>query len=70
MGRLGMKKSKAVVAITARMIDVDTGEVLASESGRGVEPARDKLLGGGAAKAAWVRVAVYEQLGLRSKRSW
>jgi curli biogenesis system outer membrane secretion channel CsgG len=30
VGRLGMKKAKAVVAITARMIDVNTGEVLAS----------------------------------------
>ena len=49
VGRLGMKKSKAVVAITARLIDVNTGEVLASESGRGSsQRSGTSLLGGGA----------------------
>lgn len=48
IGRLGMKKAKAVVAITARMIDVNTGEVLASESGRGVsQRSGTSLLGAG-----------------------
>jgi hypothetical protein len=48
VGRLGMKKAKAVVAITARMIDVNTGEVLASESGRGTsQRSGTSLLGGG-----------------------
>jgi curli biogenesis system outer membrane secretion channel CsgG len=48
IGRLGMKKAKAVVAITARMIDVNTGEVLASESGRGFsQRSGTSLLGAG-----------------------
>ena len=34
-GRIGLKSSKAVVAITARLIDTNTGEILASESGKG-----------------------------------
>lgn len=34
-GRVGLKSSKAVVGITARLIDVNTGEILASESGKG-----------------------------------
>ncbi|HWF48545.1 MAG TPA: CsgG/HfaB family protein [Bryobacteraceae bacterium] len=48
ISRLGMKKAKAVVAITARMIDVSTGEVLASESGRGTsQRSGTSLLGAG-----------------------
>ncbi|MFL6302743.1 MAG: CsgG/HfaB family protein, partial [Candidatus Sulfotelmatobacter sp.] len=35
LGKVGVKKAKAVVAITARMVDVNTAEVLASVSGRG-----------------------------------
>ncbi len=48
LGNVGVKKAKAVVAITARMVDVNTGEVLASTSGRG-ESKRSgtNLLGGG-----------------------
>jgi len=34
-GKIGLKSSKAVVGITARLIDVNTGEILASESGKG-----------------------------------
>jgi curli biogenesis system outer membrane secretion channel CsgG len=34
-GKIGVKSSKAVVGITARLIDVNTGEILASESGKG-----------------------------------
>ncbi|MGH9585058.1 MAG: CsgG/HfaB family protein, partial [Bryobacteraceae bacterium] len=45
---VGTRKAKAVVAITARIIDVNTGEILASATGRG-ESSRSgtNLLGGG-----------------------
>jgi len=48
LGGVGLRKSKAVVAVTARMVDVNTGEILASVSGTG-ESARSgtNLLGGG-----------------------
>jgi curli biogenesis system outer membrane secretion channel CsgG len=50
VGKVGTSKSKAVVAVTARMIDVNTGEILASVSGKG-ESSRSgtNLLGGGGA---------------------
>lgn len=49
VGKIGESKAKAVVAVTARMIDVNTGEILASVSGKG-ESTRSgtNLLGGGA----------------------
>jgi len=48
VGNVGVKKSKAVVAVTARMVDVNTGEILASTTGTG-ESTRSgsNLLGGG-----------------------
>lgn len=48
LGGVGHKNSKAVVGITARMINTDTAEILASESGHG-ESARSgtSLLGAG-----------------------
>ena len=48
LGGFGHKKSKAIVALTARMVDVDTGEILAVAEGRG-ESKREStsLLGGG-----------------------
>jgi curli biogenesis system outer membrane secretion channel CsgG len=48
VGNVGSKKAKAVVEITARMIDVNTAEVLASVSGHG-ESSRSgtNLLGAG-----------------------
>lgn len=48
VGGLGIHKSKAVVEITARMINVNTGEILASVTGRG-ESKRNgaDMLGGG-----------------------
>lgn len=48
LGGLGLHKAKAVVAVTARMINVNTGEILASVSGTG-ESSRSgtNLLGGG-----------------------
>jgi curli biogenesis system outer membrane secretion channel CsgG len=35
-GSLGLNKSKAVVEVTARMVDVNTGEILASVTGHGI----------------------------------
>lgn len=48
LGNLGVHKSKAVVEITARMIDVNTGEILASVTGRGEsQRSGTDMLGGG-----------------------
>ena len=49
VGALGLKKSKATVAITARMIDVNTGEILASSTGTGSSERSGALLGGAGA---------------------
>jgi curli biogenesis system outer membrane secretion channel CsgG len=48
LGGFGHKKSKAIVALNARMIDIDTGEILGVAEGKG-ESSRDStsLLGGG-----------------------
>jgi curli biogenesis system outer membrane secretion channel CsgG len=48
IGGFGHKKSKAIVAIDARMVDVDTAEILAVADGKG-ESSREStsLLGGG-----------------------
>jgi curli biogenesis system outer membrane secretion channel CsgG len=48
LGGFGHKKSKAIVALTARLIDVDTGEIMAVAEGHG-ESKREStsLLGGG-----------------------
>ncbi len=48
VGGIGKKKSKAIVALTARMVDIDTGEILAVAEGKG-ESQRNStsLLGGG-----------------------
>jgi curli biogenesis system outer membrane secretion channel CsgG len=48
VGGLGRKKSKAIVALNARMVDIDTGEILAVAEGKG-ESQRNStnLLGGG-----------------------
>ena len=49
LGGIGVHKAKAVVAVTARMVDVNTGEILASVTGTG-ESSRSgtDLAGGGA----------------------
>ena len=48
MGGVGIHKAKATVAITARMIDVNTGEILASSTGTGTSQRNGTdLLGGG-----------------------
>ena len=49
LGGVGTSKSKAVVAITARMIDTSTGEILASASGKGESARSGAMLSGGGA---------------------
>lgn len=46
-GRVGKKEGKATVAIDARLVDVNTGEVLAVASGKGSSKRSGMLLGGG-----------------------
>jgi curli biogenesis system outer membrane secretion channel CsgG len=48
VGGIGRKKSKAIVAVDARLVDIDTAEILGVASGKG-ESERDStsLLGGG-----------------------
>jgi len=45
-GKMGTREGKASVAITARIIDINTGEVLASSTGRGQSSRSGLLLGG------------------------
>ena len=47
MGNVGTSKGKANVAITARMIDTATGEIMASAKGEGTSKRSGLLLGGG-----------------------
>jgi len=46
-GRVGTKQGKANVAIDARLVDVNTGEILAVASGKGTSKRSGLLLGGG-----------------------
>jgi curli biogenesis system outer membrane secretion channel CsgG len=50
LGKVGTSKSKAVVAVTARMIDANTGEVLASVTSRGESKRSGGFLDGGGGK--------------------
>lgn len=52
VGSLGMSKAKAVVEVTARMVDVNTAEILASVTGRG-ESERKGLTSGGSGFSGW-----------------
>ena len=45
-GRMGTREGKASVGITARIIDINTGEVLTSSTGRGESSRSGLLLGG------------------------
>src|SRR6202142_1707366 len=48
VGGFGHKKSKAIVALTARIVDIDTGEILAVAEGKGEsQRERPSMLGGG-----------------------
>jgi curli biogenesis system outer membrane secretion channel CsgG len=46
LGSVGTSKGKANVAITARIIDVETGEIMASAKGDGTSKRSGFLLGG------------------------
>ena len=46
-GNVGTKKGKASVAIDARIINVDTGEIVATATGKGLSQRSGLLLGGG-----------------------
>ena len=48
LGNIGREKGKANVAITARMVDVTSAEIMASAKGEGVSSRSRLLLGGGA----------------------
>ncbi|HEX7730279.1 MAG TPA: CsgG/HfaB family protein [Terracidiphilus sp.] len=54
MGGIGHSKTKANVAITARIINIDTGEIMAVADGKG-ESARSStsMLGGGGGWSGW-----------------
>lgn len=47
LGSVGTKKGKANVAITARMVDTTTGEIMASSKGEGISKRSGLMLGGG-----------------------
>jgi len=49
IGKVGMQKGKANVAVTVRMVDASTGEIMASAKGDGVSSRSGMLLGGGGA---------------------
>ncbi len=49
LGRVGTQKGKANVAVTARMIDSSTAEIMASAKGDGTSQRSGLLLGGGGA---------------------
>ncbi|MCL2659848.1 MAG: curli production assembly protein CsgG, partial [Acidobacteriaceae bacterium] len=46
LGNMGVAKSKAIVAITARLIDVNTAEILVSSSGKGESSRSGAMLSG------------------------
>lgn len=52
VGRVKVGKSKAIVGVTARLIDVNTGEVIASETGRGQSSKADSSLTGSGGAAS------------------
>lgn len=47
IGKIGREKGKANVAITARVIDISTAEIMASAKGDGVSTRSGLMLGGG-----------------------
>jgi len=47
LGKVGTKKGKATVAVTVRMVDTTTGEIMASAKGEGISSRSGLLLGGG-----------------------
>lgn len=59
LGGLGHKKTKAIVAVDARIVDIDTAEILGVAAGKG-ESSREStsLLGGGGSWHGWGNGAV------------
>ncbi|MFZ0630281.1 MAG: CsgG/HfaB family protein [Acidobacteriaceae bacterium] len=54
LGGVGTHSAKAVVQITARLIDTNTGEILGSATGKGTSKrSGTNLLGGGAGSGGW-----------------
>lgn len=54
LGGIGTHSAKAVVQITARLIDTNTGEILGSTTGKGISKrSGTNLLGGGAGTGGW-----------------
>jgi curli biogenesis system outer membrane secretion channel CsgG len=51
-GKVGTSKGKATVALTVRMIDTSTGEIMASAKGEGTSDRSGLLLGGGGGRWA------------------
>jgi curli biogenesis system outer membrane secretion channel CsgG len=49
LGKVGTQKGKANVAVTVRMVDTSTGEILASAKGDGISSRSGLLIGGGGA---------------------
>ena len=47
LGKVGTSKGKATVAVTTRVIDTSTGEIMASAKGEGTSSRSGLLLGGG-----------------------
>jgi curli biogenesis system outer membrane secretion channel CsgG len=47
LGRVGQRQAKAVVGINARMVNTETGEILAAVEGKGESKRSGLLLGGG-----------------------
>ena len=52
LGNIGLKSSKAVVAISARVVSTDTGEILSISNGRGESKRSGTSLGGAGGSAA------------------
>ena len=52
-GGFGMHTNKAVVEITARIVDVNTGEILASVTGHGEAQRKGADMGGGGSSGWW-----------------
>lgn len=56
IGGIGRKNSKAIVGVTARLVDVDTGEILGVAEGMGESKrSSTSLLGGGGRWSGWGR---------------
>jgi curli biogenesis system outer membrane secretion channel CsgG len=49
LGKVGTQKGKANVAVTVRMVDTSTGEIMASAKGDGISTRSGLLIGGGGA---------------------